>query len=293
METGTQKYRALVMAADSGSIASAAAHMGYSISSVSRMVSDLETECGFPLLERSKFGVKPTSDGARMIACARRILAECDLFEATAREIAGIEGGTVRVGTFSSIATHWLPNLLGEFAAEHPQIEYELLMGDYSEITSWIDEGRVDIGFLREPIDARLESTSILKDELMAVLPKDHPMADAKAFPLTAFENEPFISIERGGDAEGPDLFARHGLHVSPAFSTWDDYAIMAMVEAGLGIAMLPALILRRCAYDLAMVPLDVPARRDIWVTWKASRPLPIAAHALLDLIRERADTNV
>ena len=290
MDTGTQKYRALVAAVDSGSLAGAADQLGYSVSSVSRMVADLETECGFPLLERSKYGITPTADGARMIACARRIIAECDLFGATAREIAGIEGGTVRIGTFSSVATHWLPGVLGEFSAEHPRIEYEMLMGDYSEITSWIDDGRVDLGFLREPIDAHLASARVVKDELVAVLPASHPMAHAETFPLAAFEDEPFIAIERGGDAEGATLFSRHGLHVSPAFSTWDDYAIMAMVEAGLGIAMLPALILRRCAYDLATVPLDVPARRDVWVAWKASRPLPTAARALLDLMRERAD---
>lgn len=58
-----------------------------------------------------------------------------------------MKSGLIRIGTFSSVATHWLPNIIKRFKADYPNIDYELLLGDYAEIERWINEGRVDCGF--------------------------------------------------------------------------------------------------------------------------------------------------
>ena len=67
-------------------------------------------------------------------------------------ELNGLQAGLIRIGTFSSVATHWLPNIIKEFQKDYPNIEYELLLGDYTEIEEWILEGRVDFCVCRHTL---------------------------------------------------------------------------------------------------------------------------------------------
>lgn len=137
-------------------------------------------------------------------------------------------------------------------------------MGDYSEIEQWVAQGRCDLGFIpHEPRENGMTSRSLVRDELMAVVPTDSLLASEGAVSLADLANEQFILLERGTDDEITPLFRRAGLTVRSKLSTWDDYAIMAMVEDGLGVSILPALILRRCQFNVAIRPLeDVPIGR-------------------------------
>ena len=283
MDMGLQKYRAFVVAADAGSIAHAAQRLGYSISSVSRMVSDLETACGFRLFDRSKAGVSLTPDGARLLENARAIVAECDRFDSEAAAIAGAEVGTVRMGTIASVATHILPAALRAFRHNHPGIACELLMGDYVEIESWIAEGRVDVGTLRAPVPNGFDSVPLLDDDHVAIVPKGHPLAGARVFPLAAFADEPLIALERGEVSEIEGLFERNGMKVAAAYTVWDDYAVMAMVEAGLGLGILPSIMTRHCPFEVVVLPLDVPAHRQVAAAWRNDRALSAATRVFVD----------
>lgn len=184
-------------------------------------------------------------------------------------DLNGLQAGIIRIGTFSSVATHWLPRIISAFRRDYPDIEYEMLLGDYSEIETWIAESRVDFCFLRLPTDPEFETIELAKDELMAVIPKDHPLAEESAFPVKALENEPFMLLEKGDKAEISNVFTVNGLSPDIKFTTWDDYAIMSMVEQGLGISILPQLILRHIPYDVVVKPLDRPAYRTIGIVMK------------------------
>ena len=106
----------------------------------------LEKEWGVTLLERSKYGVKPTSDGMKLLPYAQNICADFDKLKMQVDELKGLQSGLIRIGTFSSVATHWLPNIIKEFQKDYPNIDYEILLGDYTEIEEWIHTGRVDCG---------------------------------------------------------------------------------------------------------------------------------------------------
>lgn len=126
-------------------------------------------------------------------------------------------------------------------------------------------EGRCDLGFIpREPRGTGMASRPLVQDELMAVVPADSSLATAEVVSLADLANEQFILLERGSDDEITPLFRRAGLAVRSKLSTWDDYAIMAMVEDGLGVSILPALILRRCQFDVAVRPLEGRPHRQI-----------------------------
>lgn len=95
------------------------------------------------------------------------------------------------------VATHWMPKIIKEFQKDYPGIDYEMLLGDYTEIRSWIAEGRVDCGFLCLPTDLQFEVEELEKDELMAVIPKNHSLIKRKKFPIEALEEEPFKPLEK------------------------------------------------------------------------------------------------
>lgn len=203
-------------------------------------------------------------------------------------ELNGLQSGLIRIGTFSSVATHWLPNIIREFQKDYPNIDYELLLGDYTEIEEWIADGRADCGFLRLPTRKDFETIFLEQDNLMVVLPENHPLAECERFPVTALCNDPFMLLEKGAKAEVSEIFERHNLTPKVHFTTWDDYAIMSMVESGLGISILPQLILKRIPYHVVAKELDVPAYRNIGLALKDRKIASLATKRFLKYLHYR-----
>ncbi len=285
MDANILKYMALIKTVEYGSFTKAAEILNYSQSGISRMINDIEKEWGITLLERNRGGLRLTSDGLKILPLAQELCKSYEKLQIQVDDLNGLQSGIVRIGVFSSVATHWLPNIIKEFQKDYPSIDYELLLGDYTEIEDWIAEGRVDCGFLRLPTRHDFETIFLEQDELMAVVPEDHPLADCDKFPVTALCNEPFIMLKRGKNKEFTEIFDRCGLTPNVKFTTWDDYAIMSMVESGLGIAILPKLILRRSPYRIVAKELDIPTYRSIGIAIKNKRTASLAVKRFLDYL--------
>ena len=167
MDVNLQKYLAFVKAVEYKNFTKAAAVLNYSQSGISRMISDLEKEWNVTLLERNRAGVQLTSDGKELLPYAMSLCAEYEKLQTKVDDLHGLKAGLIRIGTFSSVATHWLPKVIKAFQNDYPQIEYEILLGDYTEIEKWIIERRVDFGFLRLPTLSKFETMFLAQDELM------------------------------------------------------------------------------------------------------------------------------
>ena len=285
MDTSVQKYRAFLKTAELGSFTKAAQALNYSQSGISRMLHDLETEWNVTLLERGRAGVRLTSDGVLLLPQARRICEEYQKLQQQVDELNGVKAGLIRIATFSSVATHWLPNIIRAFQKDYPNIDYELLLGDYTEIEAWILEGRVDSGFLRLPAHPALETVFLEQDRLLAVLPENHPLAGCRRFPVAALAEAPFMLLQKGAKADIAELFERCDLTPKTRFTTWDDYAIMSMVESGLGISVLPQLILQRVPYRILAKALDVPAYRNIGFALRSKKNAPLAVRRFMEYL--------
>ncbi len=288
MDMNIQKYMAFISTVEYGSFTKAAKLLNYSQSGISRMINDLEKEWGISLLERGRSGVRLTSDGMKLLPYAKNVCREYQKLQTQVDELNGLQSGLIRIGTFSSVATHWLPNVIKEFQKDYPNIEYELLLGDYTEIESWILEGRVDCGFLRLPTIPELETIFLEQDKLLVVLPEEHSMADCEYFPVKALADSPFLLLGKDENSEAAEIFKRCGISPEIHFTTWDDYAIMSMVESGLGISILPELILRRIPYRIVAKEMEVPAYRKIGVALKDKKSASIAVKRFLDYIEYR-----
>lgn len=144
MDMNILKYMAFIKNVEYGSFTKAAEVLNYSQSGISRMINDLEKEWKITLLERNRAGVKLTSDGSRLLPFAKSLCDEYQKLQMQIDDLHGVQSGLIRIGTFSSVATHWLPNIIKAFQKDYPGIDYELLLGDYTEIEEWISKGRVD-----------------------------------------------------------------------------------------------------------------------------------------------------
>ena len=285
MENPLLKYLAFVKTVEKGSFTKAAQELHYAQSSVSKMIADLESEWGMTLLERSRNGVCMTSAGEQVLPLLRRILSGYNELEGQIARMNGIETGIVRIGTFSSVAINWLPNVFSKLQKDYPGIEYEMLLGDYDEVEHWIDEGRVDCGFLRLPTAASFDTVPLKQDEYKVVLPVGHPLAAEKTVSIHDLNEQPFLLLEHGGKTEVSDLL--NAYHVKPdvRFITWEDFAIMAMVEKGMGIGILPDLILKRIPYRIEIRPLTEPYYRSIGLAMKNREHLTPAVQKFMEYL--------
>lgn len=288
MDMNLQKCLSFVKTVECGSFTKAAEMFSYSQSSISRMIADLEKEWNITLLERGVGGVKLTSDGTKLLPYAKSVITEYEKLQMEIDELNGLQSGLIRIGTFSSVATHWLPNIIKAFQMDYPNIDYELLLGDYTEIDKWIEEGRVDCGFNRLPTNSEFDSIMLEQDKLLAILPTDHPLAKLDKVQIEKLCNEPFMLLEKGAKAEISAIFERHNLKPNVKFTTWDDYAVMSMVESGLGVSILPQLILKKVPYNIVAKELDVPAFREIGFTMRNRKTASLAVRRFIDYLHLR-----
>lgn len=193
--------------------------------------------------------------------------------------------GVIRIGTISSITCHWMPRLMKEFQALYPNVQFILHQGDYSSIQEWIKIGAVDFGFITPAAVTGLETITIKDGEMLAVLPENHKLASHNAVNLEEIMNDPFILLEEGHFSEPMEAFHSFNLEPNIKFRMHDDYAIMTMVEAGLGISILAELVLRRTNYNIALLPVAPPVFRTLAIGYKDKSSLPIASKYFIEFL--------
>ena len=259
-----KKYEVLLRVVEMGSLTKAAEATGCSQSAVSHILNDLEAEFGFTILKRSRGGVHLTENGAKILPSVRGILNYHEQLNQTVASIRGLDTGVIRVGTVTSVAVHWLPGILKRFVQQHPGIDFKLFNGDYGDVNRWLSEGSIDVGFLALPADISCECIPLVEDRLLAVLPKDHPSTTLPKFPVAQVQYESYISLLESSDHDTRAIWRNAGVTPNIRFTSKDDYAIIAMVEQGLGMSIMPELLLRDHTDNVVVKELVPKASRLI-----------------------------
>lgn len=280
------RYLALQKIVELGSFTKAAEELGYTQSSVSQMVASLEDELRIKLLLRSRTGVKLTIEGAELYPFIERTILRYRAMQEKAHEIRGLETGVIRVGTISSVTCHWMPRLIKGFQEIYPNVQFLFHQGDYSSIQEWIKTGTVDFGFITPPAVTGLETVTVKDGEMLAVLPRNHALASQSSIRLEEIADEPYILMEEGHYSEPMNAFRAAGLEPNIKYTIHDDYAIMTMVEAGLGVSILAELVLRRVDYDIVCLPIEPPVYRTLAIGYKDKGSLPIASKYFIGYLR-------
>lgn len=259
-----KKYETFLRVAELKSLTRAAESLGCTQSAVSHVINSLEEEFGFSLLSRNRAGAELTADGERLLPAIRAVLNADEQLRQTVASVRGLDEGIVRIGTFSSVGVHWLPSMIKSFRQDYPHIQFKLMNGDYSDVENWLAEGSIDLGFVRLPSASGFACVPLMEDRLLAVLPPDHPLAAQREVTVEALREEPFISLLAASDQDVRRAMDLVGISPQVAFETKDDYAIIAMVANGLGVSIMPELLLKGHGDTVAVRPLFPNVQRVI-----------------------------
>lgn len=286
------RYEIFMKVVNKGSFTKAAEELGYTQSAVSQMVKALEDELSTTLISRSRKGITLTPDGKQYLPFIKQLYNSYRELKEKHKEMLGLEEGLIRIGTFSSVSCHWLPSLIKNFKQIYPSVHFVLQQGDYTSIVNYVNEGSVDFGFINPEAAKDLETIALQQDEMLAVLPIGHPLADKEKVSLSDLTKEQFILLEEGELSEPLEFFKKHHIQPNIQYRVHDDYTIMSMVEKGLGISILPRLVLNKVNYDIVLKEISPPIVRTIGITYKNKQTLPIASRYFIDFITKQFHVN-
>lgn len=280
------KYEIFSTVVELGSITRAGEVLGLSQSAVSHAITSLESEWNFTILNRGRSGIQLTSNGERVLKYIREIL---KWNEEMAQEIANINGleiGTVRIGTFSSVSIHWLPEIMKVFNENHPLIEIKLLEGDYDDIERWITTGLVDFGFVSLPTSKHLEAIPLKKDRMLCILSAEHPLAKQDEISFENIKEEPLIKPKKGSDNDLNRILKEHKITPNIKFELTDDQAMISMVENGMGISILPEMVLHRIPTKVRALKIEGENYRTIGIAATSFKTLAPATKKFIHYLK-------
>lgn len=271
-----KKYEAFVKTVELGSLTNAAHALGSTQSRISHILNDLEAEYGFTLLYRNRSGIQLTEAGNMLLPKMQEILRQKQELDTLVREIQSSDAGTIRLGAFTSVAVHWLPGIIRTFQTAHPNVEIKMYNGDYHDVDQWLQNGDIDLGFVTLPICEDMRTIPLTEDPLVAILPRGHRLAALDQIPLKELEKETFITLLENSDHDIHRALDQAQIYPKVKFTTKDDYAILAMVEQGLGVSIVPSLLLKGSKRDLEIRPLTPVTSRTIALAIAEENPLPV-----------------
>jgi DNA-binding transcriptional LysR family regulator len=287
----SKKIKALLAAAETGSLTAAAAQLGYTQAGLTQMMNSLESEFGIRMLVRGKNGVRLSDAGQSLLAPMRAFVAAADELERGVDRQREEERSAIRIGAYASISRQWLPAILSEFLRENPGVDTSISVGSIAQMYQSVKREELDCAFVscHPSLLKGLSCYPLHVDELLAVLPPDDPFA-GDAFPIERFSGAEFLMPSLGFDMDIDPLFAAANPPVSPhtRYTNMDDAALISMVEHGLGMTILSRLILRDVNTSVKALPLQPQGFRTLGLVISAKRQ---SEHVLRSFVRSVRST--
>ncbi|WP_095079198.1 LysR family transcriptional regulator [Pseudomonas sp. Irchel s3h17] len=180
------------------SFTSAANRLGISQSAVSHAIKSLEQELGVELLRRHPSRVELSDIGQPLLLRARAMLGLASTLRQEAADARGMKRGTLRIGSFGPTSSiKLLPMILQQYRATWPGIEVHIDEGPDRQVVQWLEERRIDVGFVVLP-EERFDTFALVEDQMVALIPQQHPLAQRDSLSLSDLCHDPFILTEAG-----------------------------------------------------------------------------------------------
>jgi DNA-binding transcriptional LysR family regulator len=277
------QLRALRAVNEAGSVTGAAAMLDITQSAVSHTLSSLENEIGVRLVVRDRAGCSLTETGRRLLPHVVEALRHVDRVIEEASAAAGLVTGRLRLGAFSS-ACRVLPPLIRAFRRLHPAVDVVLLEGTDEEVDEWINRRVVELGVVMGP-RADLYTVPLADDEMLAVLPAEHPLADEPDLSLAELADDPFLLSSGGCEPLIRQLYQQQGMSLEPTHRVREMTTLLAMIRENLGVSIVPSLALGDAADGTVALPLRPGVPRSLLLAARAAEDLSPAAKGFLDAI--------
>jgi DNA-binding transcriptional LysR family regulator len=274
---------------DSGGVARAAQARRLSQPAVSEHLRGLEAFFAVRLFERAGRGVRPTAAARLIEPFVRQALGLVTSAADAATELRGLRAGAVAVGASTTPGTYLLPAVLGRFHTAYPQIVLRLRSGDTREVEQWVAAGTVELGVIgAAPVRPGLIAERWVKDELVAIVARRHPLARRRTVSGAALAAQSYISREEGSSTRGvaERFFADVGVTLRPVMELGSTEAVREAVAADLGVSVVSRHAVQARDPRVVAIRLQGGQRvRDLLVIRREGAPLSPAAARLREML--------
>lgn len=285
------QLRCFVTVAEELHFGRAAARLNMTQPPLSRQIQVLEHIIEAPLLKRTSRSVLLTPAGRSFLPEARRILKLAEAASHTARRIATGKSGSLKIG-FTAVASYsFLPAMVAACRGNFTEIDFtlkEMVSGDQIEA---LTTGQIDVGLMRPPISRpEFSSLRVSVERLLAAVPSSYPAAQAESLSIRDFDGQPFVMYSPHESRYFHDLvlaqFTRANVMPRYVQHLSQIHSIVAMVKAGLGMAIVPESAAGFGGDDVTMKPLRLrtPAPAELYLVWRNDCDNPLLPF-LLDIV--------
>lgn len=291
------QLRYVVALARTGNFSRASEQCHVAQPSLSQQIKKLEEELGERLFDRLRSQVRLTPHGAAFLPRALRILEEVDAAKREASDAQGLKHGSLSFGVLPTIAPYLLPPVMARFSARFPGIDFAIHEDTTAQLLRLVHTCEIDFAIVSQPIvDERLEVTELFSEELLLALPPGHPLATRRQISTADFAKERLIAMKTG-HCLGEQVLGfceRQEMRPRIAFRSAQLETVQALVAAGQGISLVPAMAVRRTGRRAPVyrsLPTPRPERRIV-LAWLRQRPPGRAAMELVKLLRRPVATT-
>ncbi|MGH3358546.1 MAG: LysR family transcriptional regulator, partial [Nocardioidaceae bacterium] len=284
MNLDPDRLRLLVEVARHGSMTGAAHALSYTPSAISQQIRRLEAEVRLPVVERHARGVELTDAGRTIVEHAEAIERQLDALATRLDDIAGLRTGSLRLGTFPTVASSLLPLVVTRFRERHPGVRLIVQSGRKAQLLDLLERRQVETTLLWDYTWSRvdradIELVPVMDDPTALVVARGHPLASRRSVRMADLADETWII--RGDQHPVAEVLSRTaraaGFEPTVSFEANDYQEAQAMVAVGLGIAIAPRLALANLRDDVTVVSLgpEAPRRRILLASLAGRRPSP------------------
>lgn len=267
-------YRVVLKVADFGNITKAAENMGYTQSGVSSIIGRVEEEFNRPIFVRLRSGVRVSADAEAVLEIMRQIVRlEDSLYHAT-MGCDPFRVHTLRVGAFHSAALLWLPKLISEYMKWCHFTKFDIHeRTHYAYVVDEIINNELDVGFVEQSYVKDLDFYPIYEDQYYVITPYHHVLAQYQEIEVEQLHQHPFIIPEDAmGNRVLKEMITEIDTSMMPRVQMLDDRIIISMVEEGMGISLVPGMLLHDTSYRIEVRPLKLEAPRVIGLAMRKGR---------------------
>jgi DNA-binding transcriptional LysR family regulator len=279
--------------AETGSFTGAGARLHVSQSAISRQILLLEDEYHERLFVRLGRRVQITAAGEALLQLANRVFTDIRDTSASITDRQKVLSGPLRMVGGMTVCLYVFPQLIKEFRAQHPLVDIKIAVGGTWRLQRRVKSRQADLALLTLPVeDPGLTSVPVLREELMLVMPADHPLAEKTPVPVEALVGQPFIMFEAGSNTRRTvdEFFTREQIRPRVVAETENVEIIKSMVASGLGVSLVPILTVERetqgGSLKVARIRGQQLVRETGWVYRADERPSRVVQEMMATLTR-------
>lgn len=274
-------------------VSDAAVHLHVAQSAISRQIANLESELGVDLFERDGRNVKLTSIGKLFLTHTESALKAIDYAKQQIEEYLNPERGTIKIGFPTSLASHLLPTVISGFKDKYPNVAFQLRQGSYKFLIDAVKSREINLAFLG-PVptnDDDIEGHILFTENISALMPANHPLADRQSIRLSDLRNDVFVLFPEGFILQKIVIDACKQAGFTPNISSEgeDLDAIKGLVSAGMGVTLLPeSTFYERTPRFTVKIPIEIPqVKRTVGIIVPKKRDLAPSERVFYQFVKE------